>query len=283
MRLPFAIGAVVDGVPSTFHTPLSGQLSPVLAVVPSGARCDCRLLANVMMLILRPDRVGGQSASPTALRYPRRAKVRTGRLKFFPCPDQARCAACRVGRYCEARVMTIMLERECLSVDEARSAFLDLDDDALCDIYSAAGRLTAASPFFDEPSDLVHQTLRAILDSNRRVPRSANFTAAFIMDMKSIAFHEAKRAERFVPLVEFEDGPSCAPSPERLAGVSGIVRKLREAFQEDEAVNAILMAYEEDKSLREIGEILGIEWRDLEAGRKRVARWAERQGLRRHP
>ena len=37
MRLPSAIGAVVDGVPTTFHTPLSGQISPVVAVVPIGA------------------------------------------------------------------------------------------------------------------------------------------------------------------------------------------------------------------------------------------------------
>ena len=37
MVLPFAIGAVVDGVPTTTHTPLSGQEEPVLAVVPRGA------------------------------------------------------------------------------------------------------------------------------------------------------------------------------------------------------------------------------------------------------
>jgi hypothetical protein len=36
MRLPLAIGAVVVGVVVTFHTPLSGQLSPVRAVVPIG-------------------------------------------------------------------------------------------------------------------------------------------------------------------------------------------------------------------------------------------------------
>lgn len=36
MVFPFAIGAVVDGVPITFHTPLSGHFSPVLAVVPIG-------------------------------------------------------------------------------------------------------------------------------------------------------------------------------------------------------------------------------------------------------
>lgn len=35
MRLPLAIGAVVVGVPTTFHTPLIGQFCPVRAVVPS--------------------------------------------------------------------------------------------------------------------------------------------------------------------------------------------------------------------------------------------------------
>ena len=38
MRFRFAMGAVVEGFPTTFHTPLSGQISPVLAVVPMGAR-----------------------------------------------------------------------------------------------------------------------------------------------------------------------------------------------------------------------------------------------------
>ena|SRR6266542_1971210 len=38
MTLPLAIGAVVDGVPTTAQTPLSGHLSPVRAVVPSGTR-----------------------------------------------------------------------------------------------------------------------------------------------------------------------------------------------------------------------------------------------------
>ncbi len=36
MVLPYAMGAVVDGVPTTTHTPLSGQLEPVLGVVPRG-------------------------------------------------------------------------------------------------------------------------------------------------------------------------------------------------------------------------------------------------------
>ncbi|MFD2188817.1 hypothetical protein [Aquimarina celericrescens] len=34
---PLAIGAVVVGVPTTFHIPDSGQVCPVLAVVPIGA------------------------------------------------------------------------------------------------------------------------------------------------------------------------------------------------------------------------------------------------------
>ncbi len=32
----FAMGAVVDGVPTTSHAPLSGHVCPVLAVVPIG-------------------------------------------------------------------------------------------------------------------------------------------------------------------------------------------------------------------------------------------------------
>jgi len=34
--LPLAIGAVVEGLSIDSHTPLSGQISPVLAVVPNG-------------------------------------------------------------------------------------------------------------------------------------------------------------------------------------------------------------------------------------------------------
>jgi hypothetical protein len=36
MVLPLAMGAVVDGVPTTVQTPLSGHLCPVEAVVPIG-------------------------------------------------------------------------------------------------------------------------------------------------------------------------------------------------------------------------------------------------------
>lgn len=35
MVLPLEMGAVVEGYPTTFHTPLSGQVWPVRAVVPS--------------------------------------------------------------------------------------------------------------------------------------------------------------------------------------------------------------------------------------------------------
>lgn len=36
MRFPLAMGAVVLAVPTTFHTPLSGQVAPVFAIVPIG-------------------------------------------------------------------------------------------------------------------------------------------------------------------------------------------------------------------------------------------------------
>lgn len=42
---PLEMGAVVVGVPSTFHTPLSGHFSPVRAVVPSGADINSLLKA----------------------------------------------------------------------------------------------------------------------------------------------------------------------------------------------------------------------------------------------
>ena len=35
IRLPLAIGAVVEGVPTTSQMPLSGQISPVRALVPT--------------------------------------------------------------------------------------------------------------------------------------------------------------------------------------------------------------------------------------------------------
>ncbi len=42
MRFLFEMGAVVLGLPTTFQTPLSGQIPPVLAVVPIGARVELR-------------------------------------------------------------------------------------------------------------------------------------------------------------------------------------------------------------------------------------------------
>src|SRR6266542_5604884 len=44
ITLCFAIGAVVVGVPTTCHTPLSGQRSPVRAVVPIGTLVSIILL-----------------------------------------------------------------------------------------------------------------------------------------------------------------------------------------------------------------------------------------------
>lgn len=51
MVLPLAIGAVVLGVPCTFHTPLSGQLCPVCAVVPIG-RLELAVLVNISTFFL---------------------------------------------------------------------------------------------------------------------------------------------------------------------------------------------------------------------------------------
>jgi hypothetical protein len=46
MRLPLAMGAVVVGTPTTPHTPLSGQTSPVRAVVPIGF-LDCVCIVTI--------------------------------------------------------------------------------------------------------------------------------------------------------------------------------------------------------------------------------------------
>ena len=55
MVLPLAIGAVVDGVPITCQMPLSGQVCPVRAVVPSGARVR-RFIADLLKVIGDGDR-----------------------------------------------------------------------------------------------------------------------------------------------------------------------------------------------------------------------------------
>lgn len=44
--MPSAIGAVVDGVPTTSQIPLSGHFEPVRAVVPKGERLTSRLQKN---------------------------------------------------------------------------------------------------------------------------------------------------------------------------------------------------------------------------------------------
>jgi hypothetical protein len=51
-----AIGAVVVGVPTTFQTPLSGQFSPVRAVVPIGARfVVCNIFEILSSVASRPN------------------------------------------------------------------------------------------------------------------------------------------------------------------------------------------------------------------------------------
>lgn len=51
MRLPLAIGAVVDGVPSTFQMPLSGQVSPVLARVPIDRFAKVAMIINFLQRV----------------------------------------------------------------------------------------------------------------------------------------------------------------------------------------------------------------------------------------
>lgn len=174
--------------------------------------------------------------------------------------------------------MPAVLERSILSVDEASEAFRALNDDELCDIYAAAGRLVALSPFFDSPPDLVDEALVAVLDGHRLIPSDKSFVAVFIMIMKSLASHEVKRAKRSTGLEEAAELFSPLPSPERAAIAAEKVRRLQEAFAGDEEVSAILLAREEGLSLREISETLGIAIDRLEAGRKRLARWIERSG-----
>jgi hypothetical protein len=50
MRFPLAMGAVVDGLPTTFQTPLSGQVSPVVAVVPIGFRAAFKVSKELIGL-----------------------------------------------------------------------------------------------------------------------------------------------------------------------------------------------------------------------------------------
>jgi hypothetical protein len=65
--LPFAIGAVVVGVPTTFQTPLSGHFSPVRAVVPIGLRvCVVEYVINVSFLKLKWGRFSLLNANEDA-------------------------------------------------------------------------------------------------------------------------------------------------------------------------------------------------------------------------
>ena len=52
--LPLAMGAVVDGVPITFQTPLSGHFSPVRAVAPIGALLlVCIFVFSFLVLVVK--------------------------------------------------------------------------------------------------------------------------------------------------------------------------------------------------------------------------------------
>ena len=64
MRLPCAIGAVVLGVPTTSHTPLSGHVSPVLAVLPTAMLVKFSILSNEseVMSLLNSYKAGVLSA-----------------------------------------------------------------------------------------------------------------------------------------------------------------------------------------------------------------------------
>lgn len=53
MVLPLAMGAVVEGDPTTFHTPLSGQVCPVWALVPSAEGTSCSLIGLGKMIRIR--------------------------------------------------------------------------------------------------------------------------------------------------------------------------------------------------------------------------------------
>lgn len=54
MRFPFAIGAVVEGLPTTFQTPLSGHDCPVFASMPIGARAFVATIFMVLFVNRRP-------------------------------------------------------------------------------------------------------------------------------------------------------------------------------------------------------------------------------------
>ncbi len=176
-------------------------------------------------------------------------------------------------------------DRDVLSVDEVQDSIYGLDEEAHLLIGRAAGRLVAVSPFFDEPSDLINEALVALLEGRRRIPRSEKVVAVFVMVMRSIASHAQETRVQLVSVEAVGDLECDRPTPEAeaLATEQGgqaafKVAALRAAFADDEAVNAVLMAYEEEMSLPEVGESLGISHKDLEAGRKRLSRWIERQG-----
>lgn len=154
--------------------------------------------------------------------------------------------------------------RDHLSIDEARDALYSLEEDALCDVHSAAGRLAATTPSLG-PQDLINQAVMLILDGRRHVPRDEKFVAVVIRVMQSAASHERAKAARMSPLGEFEHEACPKPSPEHVAELAELLRQVRGAFATDEAVSVILLAREDGTSLHEAAEILGIGASEMEA------------------
>lgn len=176
-------------------------------------------------------------------------------------------------------------DRDVLSVDEVQDVFFELDEDAHLLIGRAAARLVALSSGFDQPSDLIHEALVAILSGRRTIPRCEPVAPAFIMVMKSLLYHMNEKQCRFAPIDAVAEPMCSRPTPEAEAlateehrRAKNKVTALRTAFANDEVVSAILMGYEEEMSLPEVGAHLDISHKDLEAGRKRLSRWIERQG-----
>ncbi len=181
--------------------------------------------------------------------------------------------------------------RDVLSADEVREALLVLDDQERGDIKLAAQRLVAYSPFFDSADDLINQTILSYLEEEgKKVPRNEEFVAVFIMGMKNISSQEVRKAKRHAAIGDQELDGFHDENPEYVFlrkedehRVANKIKKIQEHFRNDNAVIAILMAYEEGKKLPEISECLEIPLKELDAGRKRLKRWRERQGWKPQP
>jgi len=80
--LPRAIGAVVEGVPATAHTPLSGHVSPVRAVVPIGHLVCITQTLSVALLVQCVRGVTTSNSGRTAI--PPLASGLTGVPTYLP-------------------------------------------------------------------------------------------------------------------------------------------------------------------------------------------------------